>query len=91
VDAGELTAAEQLETETAAAFELRLGPAHPDTLAAQGNHAATLNALGQVSQALALRSRVLGLLGETLGDDHATTHAVRAWNRLEWDLEPQPI
>jgi len=90
-DAGLNRDAEAMEREAAAAFEETLGTRHPDTLAVEGNRAITLSALDRTSEADELRDRLLRILAEVLGEHHGNYLALRRWQRLDWDLEPQPI
>ena len=68
-----------------------LRPKHPDVLAIESNHAATLENLGHTAEAAHLRSRVVADMELTLGHQHFNTRAARQSQRLDWDLEPQPI
>lgn len=87
---GHLTEAEELERNMALAFEETLGSQHPDTLAVEGNRVATLVALDRTVEATELRDRILPISVQVLGEEHGNTRALRAGQRLDWDLEPQP-
>ncbi|MFJ1705568.1 FxSxx-COOH system tetratricopeptide repeat protein [Kitasatospora sp. NPDC088346] len=67
------------------------GPDHPDTLTAAANLAATLRALGRTDEATARHARALAALADRLGEHHPCTDAVRRWEAVDQDLEPQPF
>ena len=89
-DAGLVRDAEALERETFIAFRETLGERHPDTLAVEGNMAVTLAELDRTTEAEELRDRLLAMLATVLGERHGNYLALSRWQRLDWDLEPQP-
>jgi hypothetical protein len=68
-----------------------LRPTHPDVLAIESNRSISLGALGETAESRLLRSRVVAQLEVALGPKHHNTKAAREAERLDWDLEPQPI
>ncbi|GAA2743141.1 FxSxx-COOH system tetratricopeptide repeat protein [Kitasatospora cinereorecta] len=69
----------------------RYGAGHPDSLVAQSNLAVTLRAAGRRNEAEAHRMRALAGLVELFGEDHPSVSACRGWQRINRDLEPQPM
>ncbi|MBR7832413.1 tetratricopeptide repeat protein [Actinospica durhamensis] len=91
VDNGDLRPAAILEQDAARKLADVLRPDHPDVLALESNHAVTLDQLGHAAEAAHLRVRVVARLELTMGPQHFNTRAARQSQRLDWDLEPQPI
>jgi len=90
-DLGELDAAEARGRQTAVQLAAKLGPHHPDTLICEANLAVTLHQTGQDLEAVQIRERVLDEFGRVLGERHPTVTLLRAWQRIDCDLEAQPI
>jgi tetratricopeptide (TPR) repeat protein len=89
-DLGQFTAAEGLQRETIARLRKTLGGLHPDTLAAQGNLAVTLRASGRADDSRVLQQQVVTAMIRVLGENHPNLAALRRWELLNRDLEPQP-
>ncbi|MEW9550025.1 FxSxx-COOH system tetratricopeptide repeat protein [Nonomuraea sp. NPDC050783] len=88
-DVGDLAGAERIEREALPRLAATLGSHHPDTLACQANLTITVRALGHESEAEAAREETLMSVSAKLGDDHPCTKALRAWERVSRDVEPQ--
>ena len=72
---GDYSSAKELYQATEATSRRIRGDDHPDTLAAMGNVAATLGALGEHAAARDLQQQVLAGSRRVLGDDHPDTSA----------------
>jgi TIR domain-containing protein/tetratricopeptide repeat protein/AAA domain-containing protein len=90
-DMEDLAQAEALERDTLGKLRERLGERHPDTLVCEANLAATLHLAGRDDEAEEIRARVLGLLSRVVGPGHPNIAMLQAWQRINRDLEPQPI
>jgi len=90
-DLGEYDLAQETEHNAARKLAEVLRPNHPDVLAIESNRSISLTLLGATSDARQLRSRVIAEMEVTLGPKHHNTRAARDADRLDWDLEPQPI
>jgi hypothetical protein len=90
-DTGHDQEAEDLERSTHESFTRVLGPHHPDTLFSAGNHAVTLRKLGRTAEAKELMVRTLADLERVLGSEHPHLNWGRQWERINRDLEPQPV
>jgi hypothetical protein len=90
-DFGEYARAAEMELTAAQSLANVLRPNHPDVLAIESNRSISLGALGETAESRLLRSRVVGQLEVALGPKHHNTKAAREAERLDWDLEPQPI
>ncbi|MBF8186370.1 tetratricopeptide repeat protein [Nonomuraea sp. K274] len=88
-EVGDLETAERMERDALAKLVATLGPVHPDTLACQANLAVTVRGLGQESQAGELRKNTLVAVAGKLGEEHPCTRALRDWQRVSRDVEPQ--
>lgn len=82
--------AQELDRKTYEAYVRRLSDSHPDALVAGLNLADDLVALGRVEEGERLRKRLLPALVERLGPEHPTVVQVRAGQRADRELEPQP-
>jgi hypothetical protein len=89
-DMGHFSAAEDLQRETISRLRKTLGDLHPDALACQSNLAVTLRASGRTDDATVLQQQVAAVMARVLGDDHPNLLALRRWDLLNRDLEPQP-
>lgn len=90
-DLGRYDQAERIEVETLECLRQHRGRTHPDTLACQSNLSITLAKQGRTQDAEQLRKESAGQLREMLGDEHPWVDAVDNGERLNRDLEPQPI
>lgn len=90
-DEGEYGQAAEMERNAAQKLAEVLRPNHPDVLAIESNRSISLSSLGSVADARQLRSRVIAELEVGLGPMHHNTKSAREADRLDWDLEPQPI
>jgi tetratricopeptide (TPR) repeat protein len=88
---GDLASAQRLDTDAYERFGRRLGDDHPDALVAGANLAQTLERLGDPDQARSVRQRVLPQLVRRLGEQHPTLQEVRNGERIDRELEPQPV
>ncbi|MGC5363786.1 FxSxx-COOH system tetratricopeptide repeat protein [Streptomyces sp. DT24] len=85
---GELTEAVGLEREAYADFVRVLTADHYDAIGCASNLALDLRAAGSANEAEELHHDALLRSIATMGDEHPTTLAVRAWARLDSDIEP---
>jgi hypothetical protein len=90
-DSGNPAEAETLQRDTLAALREKLGARHPETLVCEANLAITLHQNGQEDYATQVRDRVLDEFDIILGEGHPDSEALRQWQRLFLDLEPQPV
>ncbi|HET9169027.1 MAG TPA: FxSxx-COOH system tetratricopeptide repeat protein [Actinospica sp.] len=90
-DEGEYDQAQGMELNAARKLSEVLRPNHPDVLAIESNRSISLNSLGATADARQLRSRVIAEMEVALGPMHHNTKSAREADRLDWDLEPQPI
>ena len=89
-DMGQFSAAEDLQRDTITRLRKTLGDLHPDALASQNNLAVTLRASGRTEDATVLQQQVAAVMIRVLGDNHPNLGALRRWELLNRDLEPQP-
>lgn len=87
---GDLAGAETLGGQTLQIHRSRLGARHPETLICEAGLAATLHAVGR-KEADDIRERLLSAVRESLGEDHPYMAAVGSWQRLDSEVETQPI
>ena len=90
-DEGEDDRAQEMELNAARKLAEVLRPNHPDVLAIESNRSISLSSLGAIADARQLRSRVIAEMEVGLGPMHHNTRSARDADRLDWDLEPQPI
>jgi hypothetical protein len=90
-DAGDIREAAKLDTETYGRFGRLFMDDHPDTLAAGANLAQSLEAIREPGQARELRHRILPMFARRLGEEHPTTVAARNGERIDREIEPQPV
>jgi CO dehydrogenase nickel-insertion accessory protein CooC1 len=90
-DSGDLAGAEALERTTLAGLQNKLGVRHPDTLACEANLAGTVYLAGRHEEAEQMRERILTEFTEVLGPGHPNAALLEGWQRINRDLEPQPI
>jgi tetratricopeptide (TPR) repeat protein/CO dehydrogenase nickel-insertion accessory protein CooC1 len=90
-DAGDLAESEELQRAAIARLRETLGPDHPDTLVGQANLSVALHEAGRDQEAEQLREQILGNFGRVLGPGHPDAVQLRNWERINRDLEPQPI
>ena len=90
-DLGEYDRAQEMEYDAARRLAEVLRPNHPDVLAIESNRSISLALLGATADARQLRSRIIAEMEVALGPKHHNTRAARDADRLDWDLEPQPI
>jgi MinD-like ATPase involved in chromosome partitioning or flagellar assembly len=90
-DAGELGEAESLQRQTLERLRAKLGELHPDTLVCEANLAITLHEAGQEHDAERIRDRVLDTFARVLGEGHPNAVLLENSQRINRDLEPQPI
>ena len=90
-DDGEYDRAQEMEYTAARRLAEVLRPNHPDVLAIESNRSISLGSLGASSEARQLRSRIIAEMEVALGPKHHNTRSARDADRLDWDLEPQPI
>jgi hypothetical protein len=90
-DMEDLAEAEALERQTLAKLRERLGERHPDTLVCEANLAATLHLARRDEEAEEARARILDLLSRVVGPTHPNVAVLQSWQRINRDLEPQPI
>jgi hypothetical protein len=90
-DSEELAQAESLERETLDRLLAKLGPRHPDTLVCEANLAITIHLIGNEEEAEQIRMRILGEFSLVLGPRHPNADMLQRWQRINRDLEPQPI
>ena len=76
--AGSNLPALDLATQAVSVSTARLGPEHPDTLAARGNLAASYRSAGRTGEAIVILERVAADMERLLGPDHPDTLAARA-------------
>jgi tetratricopeptide (TPR) repeat protein len=89
-DLGHYSAAEDLQRDTISRLRKTLGDLHPDALVCQSNLAVTLRASGRTDDATVLQQQVAAAMARVLGEDHPNLSALRRWELLNRDLEPQP-
>jgi CO dehydrogenase nickel-insertion accessory protein CooC1 len=90
-DMEDLGPAEALERETLAKLRERFGDDHPDTLVCEANLATTLHMTGREAEADEVKERIMVKLTQILGPNHPNIVGLREWQRINRDLEPQPI
>ncbi len=90
-DLGQFEDALVLEARAMEGLAQRLTPSHPDAMIAESNFSITLRALGRVREADERRDRIAAALADKLGVDHPNAVSVRRGQRINRDLEPQPI
>lgn len=90
-DDHQLGRAEELGRSAYAGLHNRYGPGHPDAVVCWLNLAITLRTSGRQEEAEALRRQSISALIELFGDDHPTIVSARGWQRINRDLEPQPL
>ncbi|MFF7453241.1 tetratricopeptide repeat protein [Kitasatospora sp. NPDC008115] len=89
-ESGRLLLAQQAGRSAWQRLAQHCGAEHPDPLAAQADLAVTLRARGEAEEAGRLHGDALRGFAALLGDEHPDTLAVRAWQRVDRHLEPQP-
>ncbi|WP_336205687.1 FxSxx-COOH system tetratricopeptide repeat protein [Nonomuraea sp. LPB2021202275-12-8] len=87
---GDIERAASLERHALDGLRQCFRPGHPDTVACQANMAITLRDAGDQVEAERLHGEALAALCIVLGESHPSVTAVREWERLNRDLEPQP-
>ncbi|MFI9782012.1 FxSxx-COOH system tetratricopeptide repeat protein [Kitasatospora sp. NPDC051984] len=87
----ELAEAEELARAAYDGLAVRYGASHPDALVCQVNLAITLRSAGRRSEAESLRMQAIATLVELFGEEHPSVVSARAWQRINRDLEPQPL
>jgi CO dehydrogenase nickel-insertion accessory protein CooC1 len=90
-DSGDLAKAERLMRETISRLGEVLTDDHPDTLVCRANLAVTLRDVGRDKEAEELRVTILGDFSRVLGAGHPNATQLRRWQRINRELEPQPI
>jgi MinD-like ATPase involved in chromosome partitioning or flagellar assembly len=90
-DDGAYDRAEEMERNAAHKLAEVMRENHPDVLAIESNRSISLGSLGAVADARQLRSKIIAQMEVGLGPMHHNTKAAREADRLDWDLEPQPI
>ncbi|WTJ79386.1 FxSxx-COOH system tetratricopeptide repeat protein [Kitasatospora sp. NBC_01539] len=90
-DNHQLAKAEELGRAAYAGLHNRYGPGHPDAVVCGLNLAITLRTAGRQDEAETLRRQAIAALVELFGDDHPTIVSARGWQRINRDLEPQPL
>ncbi|MFJ8431569.1 FxSxx-COOH system tetratricopeptide repeat protein [Kitasatospora sp. NPDC094019] len=69
----------------------RYGDQHPDTVLGRANLAVTLRHRGRHPEAAELWAGAESAIARLLGETHPHLRAVRAWQQVDRDLEPQPF
>ncbi|HEV2637488.1 MAG TPA: FxSxx-COOH system tetratricopeptide repeat protein [Actinocrinis sp.] len=64
---------------------------NPTVLAAGVNLAHSLTEVGELDRARELRQHLVPLCESTFGEEHGATRSARAGERLDFELEPQPM
>ncbi|WP_371650939.1 MULTISPECIES: FxSxx-COOH system tetratricopeptide repeat protein [unclassified Streptomyces] len=90
-DLGRLDLAERWEYTALEGLLDKLGPWHPDVLVCRSNLAVTLRAADRGDDAAGMRAAVIEPAAERLGVDHPIAEAARSWQRLDRDIEIQPV
>ncbi|MEZ0093922.1 FxSxx-COOH system tetratricopeptide repeat protein [Streptacidiphilus sp. EB129] len=90
-DAGDTERSESLLRTAISVLTERYGAQHPDTVVATANLACTLREGGQREVAQELRASALVEMVRQLGEEHPVTKSCRGWQRINRDLELQPV
>jgi CO dehydrogenase nickel-insertion accessory protein CooC1 len=90
-DSGDLEAAEALERQTMSLLQETLGADHPDALVCEANLAVTLHQAGRNTAGEELRMRIMSDFSRVLGAGHPDAAQLQKWQRINRDLESQPI
>ncbi|GAA5007695.1 FxSxx-COOH system tetratricopeptide repeat protein [Kitasatospora paranensis] len=90
-DDHQLARAEELGRAAYAGLQNRYGPDHPDAVVCWLNLAVTLRRTGRQEEAETVRRQAIAALIQLFGDDHPTVVSARGWQRINRDLEPQPL
>lgn len=83
--------AEDLARETMEKLHEKRGPQHPETILCEGNLAILLHDRGRNAEASQLIAQVLHSLRSLLSDQHHNVVALTRWQRVDSELETQPV
>jgi hypothetical protein len=86
-DAGDPESAGTLEKQAIPLLRGALGDGHPDTLVGQANLIVTRHQAREAGDAETPRARMLERLSQIVGPEHPSTRSLRAWQRIDLDLE----
>jgi Domain of unknown function (DUF4062)/Tetratricopeptide repeat len=86
-DSGDPESAGTLENKAIPLLREVLGNDHPDTLVCRVNLLVTRHQSRETGDAEELRARMLERLDQTMGPQHSSTRSLRAWQRIDLDLE----
>jgi MinD-like ATPase involved in chromosome partitioning or flagellar assembly/tetratricopeptide (TPR) repeat protein len=88
---GDLAEARRLDEFSHGGLLARLGPGHPTVITAASNLAISLRDTGALQDARQQLQEALRLSRQVLGEDHPNTLAIRDGERINSDIEPQPL